>query len=432
MSVLQILEQLSHRSGSLDKLDILEANRSNEVLKRFFYLALDPMVTFGIKKIPSYVRDPKPKYSLQQAMDDIGVLISRELTGNAAIGHLSFLLGRLEDDDAEVISRIIEKDPKCGVAGSTVNKVWKGLIFDFPVMKASPHDEGSFDRISWPAFSQLKLDGARLAIVVDKTGKVTALSSSGREITTHGVFDWMGEFPGFVFDGELMMTDGTGNFMERKAGNGIVNRAVKGTIPVEQAQGLHCVVFDMIPLAKWQAGKHTTPYSDRYRDLCNALTGAGKNVSIVETQMVNSEEEAVAHFRTMLDRGLEGTIVKDKDSIWEGKRRKDHIKLKGIISCDVLVVGVEEGTGKNKGKIGALVYESADGLVKGNVGTGLSDKDREKDPSEYIGKIIEIGYNERIKNKAEGSTWSLFLPRFFQVRLDKTVADTIENIPMKA
>ena len=128
----------------------------------------------------------------------------------------------------------------------------------------------------------------------------------------------------------------------------------------------------------------------------------------------------------MFAEGQEGTLVKDFASIWEGKRRKDHIKLKGLIDCDLRVIGWEAGTGKNEGKIGALVVSSEDGLVVTRVGTGLKDADRAKDPSYYMNKIVRVTYNERIKNKAEGSVWALFLPRFGDefVRLDKDAADT--------
>lgn len=162
MSVYQIIKQLESVSGRNDKIKILEQNKDNESLKTFFYLALDPMVTFGIKKIPAFVASSASSVScitLEEAMTMLGKLASREKTGNAAIDWLTYILSDTTQETAELISRIIDKDPGCGVAESTVNKIWKGLIFDFPVMKASPHDERSFENISFPAYSQAKLDG---------------------------------------------------------------------------------------------------------------------------------------------------------------------------------------------------------------------------------------------------------------------------------
>jgi ATP-dependent DNA ligase len=433
VTMLEILNQLAAVSGRNDKMAILQANKDNELLKRFFHLALDPMVTFGIKKIPAYVKMVEPVIGLNFAFDQLNQLIKRDVTGNAAIDMLANLLCSLSADDAEVLKRVIEKDPKCGVADSSVNKVWTKLVFEFPVMKATPYDEKTIQNVKFPAISQQKLDGARCCFIVDAKS-VVALSSSGREIETHGQFNWLSQIVNgkVVFDGELLVTEATGKFMERKAGNGIVNRAVKGTIPVAQAKQLHFVCFDVIPYDKWTEGYDAVPYGIRFKNLCEIAANFKHNASVVAFDTVESEAYAVVHFKQMLTAGEEGTILKDLGSPWEGKRSKQHIKMKGLITCDLEVVAIQEGTGKNEGKIGALVCRSADGAVEVNVGTGLTDADRELNPNAYIGSIIECGYNERIINKGEGSKWSLFLPRFIRVRIDKDVADTIDNIPLKA
>lgn len=433
MKVLNILNALESVSGRNDKLSILEANKDNETLKQFFYLALDPLVTFGIKKIPHY-HHSDVTLTLDVALDALKKLIDREVTGNAAIDYLTDILSHLYPEDALVVIRAITKDPRCGVAESSVNKVWNGLVFEFPVMKANPYDENTIKAIKFPAISQTKLDGARCCFVVEKD-KVVALSSSGREIETHGHFQWMsglveGNEP-LILDGELLVTEPTGKFMERKKGNGIVNRAVKGTIPVDQAKSLHFVCFDVIPEANWKEGMYNVPYSKRFERIVSMMPKFHTNVSIVETKFVESEREAFQHFKEMLEKGEEGTILKDQDSRWEGKRSKYQIKMKGIITCDLRVVAVEEGTGKNKGKVGALVCRSADGEVEVNVGTGLSDADRARKFDFWLDQIVEVAYNERILSKVEGSKYSLFLPRFVRVRIDKTEADSIENIPLK-
>ena len=97
------------------------------------------------------------------------------------------------------------------------------------------------------------------------------------------------------------------------------------------------------------------------------------------------------------------------------------------MECDLKIVAIEEGTGKYAGLLGAIVCESADGVVKVNVGSGFNDAHRktlkEKD---LLGKIVAVKYNARIKNK-QGDE-SLFLPIFIEVRDDKDVADTSKEI----
>jgi ATP-dependent DNA ligase len=145
--------------------------------------------------------------------------------------------------------------------------------------------------------------------------------------------------------------------------------------------------------------------------------------------MVQNLEEARAKFMEYFSAGFEGIILKDTTAIWENKRSKSLIKFKGELECDLKVVGWEEGTGKNVGKLGALVCESADGIIKVNVGSGFNDEDRGSIKAEnVIGKIVAVKYNARIKNKSEGATESLFLPIFLEIREDKTQADSTGSI----
>jgi ATP-dependent DNA ligase len=102
--------------------------------------------------------------------------------------------------------------------------------------------------------------------------------------------------------------------------------------------------------------------------------------------------------------------------------------MKAEEECDLKVIGMEEGTGKYDGVLGALVCETADGLLKVNVGTGFSDDDRiDYWDSNIRNVIVTVRYNQKIKDKKTG-VHSLFLPRFVCVREDKDVANTLEEI----
>ena len=68
-----------------------------------------------------------------------------------------------------------------------------------------------------------------------------------------------------------------------------------------------------------------------------------------------------------------------------------------------------------------------DGKVEFEVGSGLTEEDRAKDPKFYLGKIIECKYNMLIEAKGR-STKSLFLPIFVRVREDKTQANSLEEL----
>jgi ATP-dependent DNA ligase len=115
------------------------------------------------------------------------------------------------------------------------------------------------------------------------------------------------------------------------------------------------------------------------------------------------------------------------DSPWEDKRAKHQIKFKGELECDLKVVGYEEGTGKYVGKLGALVCESDDGIIKVKGGSGFNDENRESiKKQDVIGKVVAVKYNARIRSKHEVE--SLFLPIFVEIREDKDKADSSGSI----
>lgn len=84
-----------------------------------------------------------------------------------------------------------------------------------------------------------------------------------------------------------------------------------------------------------------------------------------------------AWLRTALHKGFEGLVLRQGDR-W--------LKVKPKETYDVLVTGKIEGTNKYVGKLGALTTDM------GNVGTGLTDKDREElwNNPDIVGTYIEV------------------------------------------
>lgn len=430
MSVNQIFEDLAANNSRLFKLDYLKRHTGNVVLRQVIKLALDPFTQFYIRKIPKYERILNTDITLTEALDQLGYLSKRIYTGNRGIEHLRLILCNLPEESAKVIERVIAKDLKCGVSVATVNEIWPGLIAEYPCMLCSGYEEKLVDKIPFPAYVQLKLDGMRFNAIV-RSGEVEFRSRNGKEIELLGFledeFKTMAGDLDIVFDGELTVQK-DGVTLNRQTGNGILNKASKGTINSEEAALVHATVWDMIPYEYFKEGKYTTPYAQRFSYVQTSVNKvfSGK-VSCVPNDQVNDAEEANELFAKYYASGEEGIILKDTNGIWENKRSKSQIKYKGELECDLKVVAIEPGTGKNQGLVGSLVCESSDGLLTVNVGSGLTDKDRvDLNSSSVIGKIIAVKYNARIKNK-QGED-SLFLPIFIEVREDKTEADHSKDI----
>ncbi|NBO99943.1 MAG: hypothetical protein EBU90_07410 [Proteobacteria bacterium] len=276
MCVFEILEALAADNSRLAKESILRQHANNEILKNVFRLAYDPMISYYIRKIPIYT--PKvyiPVPTLSWAMNELEKeFATRNKTGNAAIDHLTFVLESLHAEDASVIERIIKQDLRCGVGEPTINKIWPGLIKTYPVMLASGFDQKLVDKIGFPSYVQLKLDGMRFNAIV-RNSKVEFRSRNGKQLDIASdlfgeAFIRLAEVYGIdcVFDGELLVVDGTGKPLDRKTGNGILTKAIKGTQTLEEGQMVRATLWDAIPIDVFLKGKYTVPYKTRFNQCC--------------------------------------------------------------------------------------------------------------------------------------------------------------------
>jgi ATP-dependent DNA ligase len=217
--------------------------------------------------------------------------------------------------------------------------------------------------------------------------------------------------------------------MDRQTGNGILNKANKGTISDKEAAKVHASVWDMIPYVLFCDSYSDTAYATRFSKLESMVSkqnSKDKRVWLVTSTIVQTIEEATAIFEDYLSSGYEGIILKDGSGVWEDRRAKHQIKFKGELECDLKIVGTEPHKKKPEW-LGAIICESADGIIKVNVGSGFNDTHRKSyKEKDILGKIVAIKYNARIKNKSGEE--SLFLPVFVEIREDKDSADSSKEV----
>lgn len=420
-----ILTEIASTSSRLEKEAILKREQNNALLKRVFFLAYDPFTQFYIRKIPAYNPAAHNQAdTLDSVLSSLYLLSQRKITGNAAIEFLAKLLSNLKEDDAKVLELIISKDLKCGASESTANKIWPKLIHEYPCMLCTPFDQKLIDKMNFPAMVQLKMDGMRFNAIVDD-GKCQFRSRNGKTINLLGnleeEFIKMANGESLVFDGELIVKEDN-KILDRQTGNGILNKAVKGTISAQEAAKVSATIWDIIPYNNFINGRGKTQYGVRFAML--QTMKLGNRIHLVEHRIVKNFDEAQTLFESYLASGQEGIILKDLSGVWEDKRVKTQVKFKAELDCDLRITDIQPGTGKYEGMVGAYICESEDGIIKVDVGSGLSDEDRTN--FNVIGKIATVLYNARIKNK-QGEE-SLFLPRLVEIREDKNIADSAKKI----
>jgi DNA ligase-1 len=123
-----------------------------------------------------------------------------------------------------------------------------------------------------------------------------------------------------------------------------------------------------------------------------------------------------------VEQGYEGILIKSVDAPYICKRSDAWLKYKPVHDYDLKVVAVEEGTGKNVGRMGALVCEGVDQdkFIQVNVGSGFSDAQRQDywdNRDEIVGQTAVILCDAITQNQDGG--YSLRFPRFKTFRDDK-------------
>jgi hypothetical protein len=187
-------------------------------------------------------------------------------------------------------------------------------------------------------------------------------------------------------------------------------------------------VFDIIPLPDFLRGHWNARLQSRLDVLNKAsnLISSLPNVELlphinVDLNTAQGKDQFDRYCKDKVAEGFEGVMIKDLDAPYQCKRTTFWLKYKPVITVDLEVVDVEEGTGRNLGRLGALVCAGFDHgkQITVNVGSGFTDADRDSfwvDRNLVMGRTVEILCDTITKN--QDGTYSLRFPRFLRFRSD--------------
>lgn len=439
--ICEIIKELRSTSSRNEKESILLANKDNEILKRVFYLAYDPSINFYIKSIPYEDNWKHGEYfdydeneEFEILFDVLETIYSREMTGNKAISFLVGVLSERSNEMQELVCNIVKKDLDCGVQTTTINKIWKGLITDPPYMGYQLFSEKLIKSFKLPCYSQIKLDGLYADVFVMKES-VSYRSRSGisckfklpDSVEEKLINLTQNSNNEFVLHCEALVRKGDSftEFEERKIGNGYLNS------DESDPEKVVIVIWDVVGIDGYNNRKSTEDYIERFNLVEKIVEYVDTpHIQMVESRFCHTTQDVIDHFVEARSKGMEGTVVKSPKLKWKDGKVKDGLKLKNEFECEMKIVSFQEHS-KRSGQIGAIFVESEDGVVKCKVGSGLTDAQRKKfflTQDEMLGKIVTIKGNDLVTNELKQGQYSIFLPRFVEVRDDKTVADTFDKI----
>ena len=282
-------------------------------------------------------------------------------------------------------------------------------------LKAMKAKEVPLEKLIFPMLAQLKYDGVRLITkVVDDMPTFYTYNGSTVPLPKLRQQILEAKLGTIMLDGEIV-TEG-GRVGTRPKVSGMINSAMHGGRINEGI--LDYAVFDSLHLESFEARKCISPYSQRYYE--TSVYASDAHLTIARNDIVNNSMEVQTLSEQLYRDGFEGLILKPKDHMYRFSRNAAWVKIKETKTADLLCVDTTEGTGKYEGMIGALVCNGVvDGkYIKVKAGSGMNDNQRAARPGYYIGRVIELKYNSIIQDQRTGE-WSLFLPRFNGVRIDK-------------
>ena len=400
--------------------------------------ALDPTVNYYIAKLDQ----PAVNGAVEFGDEDLVLLRSladRSISGGAAIILVNSRLTTLPAEGAEVLRRIILKDLRAGFGANTVNLAFPGHIPDFPYCRCSLPKAAKLDEWDWASgiYCQLKCDGSFARVAVLDDGSVQITTRQGNTYPPVPALKELMDDAAWVFPagsethGELTIVV-NGELQPRTIGNGMLNSLQNGgDLPAGAEIRFDC--WDQIPLSSAvPKGSYHVPYQKRWGELMRQVVGNKGCIALVETHIVRSKTEALGIYRDILAKGLEGVIVKHPDMIWQDHTSPKAAKFKLEVDLDLEIVGFNAGTAgkRTADTFGSLRVRSADGLLEADVAGFKRDMEMylHENRDSVIGKILCVRANALAHPSESNEKYSLFHPRFVELRSDKVTADTLEQV----
>lgn len=411
-AVYNVISKLASTNSIVDKVDILKANKS-DVLDKILYLTYNPYLNSYIKNLDFLrINQDIPPRPMSDSIDEFYELFmdlnDRKITGDTAKFRIQEFFNRLGSPDSEVYAKVLTRDLRCGIGSGTINKAYGDFIPTFEVQLASTYSpEIKYGVSYW--YGSPKMDGIRAVYSNDTLLARSGKSLFGMTAIVDELRDLVKKVDVNLIDGELYIPGK--NFQEIQ---GMV--MTKYDLP-EIKDKIKYNVF-LATNGSVSSTREMLSYLDKIKEL------GYKHIKPVMYTRVTNELSAIMNVtKQYVAAGYEGIVLRHPDIVHSNKRDKNLVKFKLFHETDVIITDIIPGSGKYSNMVGSISYKGIyDGkLVAGEVGTGLSDYDREvisRCPSAYIGKTMTVKFQE--VSRPLGSTeYSLRFPVLIGMKLDR-------------
>ena len=393
------------------------------------YLAYNPFYVYHVQQVSEsqgLVDRPNPWPQFWALCEN---LRTRGVTGNRAREAIDEVMALFDSDEwNSLCRRVLIKDLRCGISEKTLNKVlgktdWRIPVFSCQLAQDSENHAG---KLQGEKRLECKLDGVRVLAVVAGSG-VTLYSRNGKELTNfpqvaQAIADVRRAFLAHPTSGGRFVLDGE---IVGESFQALMRQAHRKKNA--ETTGMVYHVFDFIPLDDFERGHWNMQQRRRIDILERVKESVESNTDCVRIMPgvvvdldTNEGHDVMRRFaKDAVAQGYEGIMIKDLGAPYQCKRSSFWMKWKPTITVDLAIVGFEEGTGRNQGRLGAMICEGIDDgrNIRVNVGSGLTDQDRDSywsSRAQLLGHVVEIEADAITQN--QDGTYSLRFPRFVRFR----------------
>jgi DNA ligase-1 len=390
------------------------------------YQAYNPFHVFGVRQVPETAgltgrTNPWPAFwGLLES------LRTRSVTGHAARDAIISMSQQFDSEEWNgLCRRVIIKDLRCGISEKTLNKVLGKTEWKIPVFSCQLATDSNDHANKMTGIKRIecKLDGVRVLALCTKN-RVTLYSRNGKQFENfpdiesqldrikHRIsLDTKGPF---VLDGEIVGESFQALMKQAQRKDNV------------KTQDMNYYLFDVIPLADFERGFWNAQQHKRTQilEVNKAEIEAEPNLRIMPGMDVDlgtaEGQDVMRRFADdAVEAGYEGIMIKSVDAPYECRRSSFWMKWKPVMTVDLNIVGFEEGTGRNAGRLGAIICEGTDNDrdIRVNVGSGLSDAIRDEywhSRDDLVGRVVEVAADAVTQN--QDGTYSLRFPRFVRFR----------------
>ena len=404
----EFVDKMKSTSSLNEKKEIIKSIKDDSFITKVLHYTYNPYFKYHVTSKNCKKNSGLFKYNVyENIFDMLDDLRNRKYTGHDAIALVNGFVTS-NNDHAELIYNILDRNLELRASESVINKVIPNLIPEFKVALANSYNPKLVDwNDTW--YASRKLDGVRCLAIVDVEGNCKLYSRQGNEFTTLDKVKKAIEDTNIinvVFDGEICLVDENGN----EDFQGVMKEIKKKDHTIENPV---FKIFDMISLDVFNGKMDSSNLEDRLHTLRSWIGPQGimkpfRTLRYLDQFQITDGRHFDMWGQMASDGNWEGFMLR-KDVGYEGKRSKNLLKVKTFHDAEYEVLDVDfdrmrivkDGREEYLDMLAQVWIEHKGYKVK--VGSGFTQEQRLKYTQEpIVGKTITVQYFEETSNDKGG------------------------------